>query len=72
MPPDALVWVDLDPLVPGWQVDYVHQGVASVARTFAAVEDALRGFCSVRTPTRAASSRLFRPAARRTWSADAR
>jgi hypothetical protein len=22
MPPDALVWVDLDPLVPGWQVDY--------------------------------------------------
>jgi hypothetical protein len=43
-------------------VDYFHQGVASVARTFAAVEDALRGFCTVRTPTRAASSRLFRPA----------
>ena len=47
-PPDAMpvafVWVDLDPLVPRWQVDYFHQGVASVARTFATVDDALRGF----------------------------
>jgi pimeloyl-ACP methyl ester carboxylesterase len=42
--PVALVWVDLDPLVPRWQVDYFHQGVASVARTFPAVDDALRGF----------------------------
>jgi pimeloyl-ACP methyl ester carboxylesterase len=42
--PDALVWVDLGPLVPRWQVDYFHQGAASVARTFPAVEDALRGF----------------------------
>ena len=42
--PVAFVWVDLDPLVPRWQVDYFHQGVASVARTFAAVEDAVRGF----------------------------
>jgi pimeloyl-ACP methyl ester carboxylesterase len=42
--PTAFVWVDLDPLVPRWQVDYFHQGVASVARTFPAVEDAIRGF----------------------------
>jgi pimeloyl-ACP methyl ester carboxylesterase len=42
--PSAFVWVDLDPLVPRWQVDYFHQGVASVARTFPAVEDAIRGF----------------------------
>src|SRR5881296_3868790 len=26
---NAFVWVDLDPLVPRWQVDYFHQGVAS-------------------------------------------
>ena len=42
--PGAFVWVDLNPLVPRWQVDYFHQGVASVARTFGTVEDALRGF----------------------------
>ena len=42
--PLAFVWVDLDPLVPRWQVDYFHQGVASVARTFPAVDDAVRGF----------------------------
>jgi len=42
--PAAFVWVDLDPLVPRWQVDYFHQGVASVARTFTTVDDALRGF----------------------------
>jgi pimeloyl-ACP methyl ester carboxylesterase len=38
------VWVDLDPLVPRWQVEYFHQSVASVARTFATAEDAVRGF----------------------------
>jgi pimeloyl-ACP methyl ester carboxylesterase len=42
--PIAFVWVDLDPLVPRWQVDYFHQGVASVARTFPTVDDALRRF----------------------------
>jgi len=42
--PAAFVWVDLDPLVPRWQVEYFHQGVASVARTFPTVDDALRGF----------------------------
>jgi pimeloyl-ACP methyl ester carboxylesterase len=42
--PVAFVWVDLDPLVPRWQVDYFHQGVASIARTFPAVDDGLRGF----------------------------
>jgi pimeloyl-ACP methyl ester carboxylesterase len=42
--PVAFVWVDLDPLVPRWQVDYFHQGVPSVARTFPTVDDALRGF----------------------------
>ena len=42
--PLAFVWVDLDPLVPRWQVDYFHQGVASVARTFPTVDDAIRGF----------------------------
>src|SRR2546422_10352405 len=42
--PVAFVWVDLDPLVPRWQVEYFHQGVASVARTFPTVDDALRGF----------------------------
>ena len=41
---NAFVWVDLDPLVPRWQVDYFHQGVASVGRTFSTVDDALRGF----------------------------
>jgi pimeloyl-ACP methyl ester carboxylesterase len=42
--PAALVWVDLDPLVPHWQVDYFHQGVASVSRTFPMADDAVRGF----------------------------
>ncbi len=42
--PDAFVWVDLDPLVPRWQVDYFHQGAASVARIFATVDDAARPF----------------------------
>ena len=42
--PMAFVWVDLDPLVPRWQVDYFHQGAGSVGRTFATVDDALRGF----------------------------
>jgi pimeloyl-ACP methyl ester carboxylesterase len=42
--PSAFVWVDLDPLVPRWQVEYFHKGVASVARTFPTVEDAVRGF----------------------------
>jgi pimeloyl-ACP methyl ester carboxylesterase len=42
--PVALVWVDLDPFVPRWQVDYFHQGVASVARTFRTIDDASRGF----------------------------
>src|SRR5437870_3250876 len=42
--PVAFVWVDLDPLVPRWQVDYFHQGVASVARIFPTIDDALRGF----------------------------
>src|SRR5262245_25480435 len=40
--PEALVWVDLDPLVPRWQVDYFHKGANSVARTFGTVEDAVR------------------------------
>jgi pimeloyl-ACP methyl ester carboxylesterase len=40
--PEAFVWVDLDPLVPRWQVDYFHQGAGSIARTFATVEDAVR------------------------------
>src|SRR5207253_10341781 len=42
--PVAFVWVDLDPLVPRWQVDYFHHGVAYVARTFSTADDALRGF----------------------------
>jgi pimeloyl-ACP methyl ester carboxylesterase len=42
--PAAFVWVDIDPLVPRWQVEYFHQGVTSVARVFETVEDALRGF----------------------------
>jgi pimeloyl-ACP methyl ester carboxylesterase len=42
--PVAFVWVDLDPLVPRWQVDYFHQGVASVSRVFTAAEDVVRGF----------------------------
>ena len=42
--PEAFVWVDLDPLVPRWQVDYFHQGVSSVSRVFATIEDAARPF----------------------------
>jgi len=42
--PAAFVWIDLDPLVPRWQVDYFHQGVASVARAFPTIDDASRGF----------------------------
>jgi pimeloyl-ACP methyl ester carboxylesterase len=42
--PFAFVWVDLDPLVPRWQIEYFHQGVASVARTFPTPDDAIRGF----------------------------
>lgn len=42
--PVAFVWVDIDPLVPQWQVDYFHQRVASAARAFPNVEDALAGF----------------------------
>ncbi|HLC42283.1 MAG TPA: alpha/beta hydrolase [Methylomirabilota bacterium] len=43
-PPLAFVWVDIDPLVPRWQVEYFHQGATSVGRVFPTVEDALRGF----------------------------
>jgi len=42
--PVGLVWVDLDPFVPRWQVEYFHQGVASVSRTFSTIDDASRGF----------------------------
>jgi len=42
--PEAFVWVDLDPLVPRWQVDYFHQGVSSVSRVFATIDDAARPF----------------------------
>jgi len=42
--PVAFVWVDLDPFVPRWQVEYFHQGVASVTRTFPTIDDATRGF----------------------------
>src|SRR6266851_5980119 len=43
--PVAFVWVDIDPLVPRWQVDYFRERVTSVARTFPTVEDLLGGFC---------------------------
>lgn len=42
--PRALVWIDLDPLVPRWQVDYFRGRVSSVERVFTSVEDAVRGF----------------------------
>jgi len=42
--PVAFVWVDLDPFVPRWQVEYFHQGVGSVTRTFPTIDDASRGF----------------------------
>jgi pimeloyl-ACP methyl ester carboxylesterase len=42
-PPVAFVWVDLDPLVPRWQVEYFRQGAPSVGRVFATAEDAGRG-----------------------------
>jgi pimeloyl-ACP methyl ester carboxylesterase len=42
--PVAFVWVDIDPLVPRWQVDYFRQRMASAARTFRAVESVLAGF----------------------------
>ncbi len=42
--PVAFVWVDIDPLVPRWQVDYFRQRVASADRTFPTVEDVLAGF----------------------------
>jgi pimeloyl-ACP methyl ester carboxylesterase len=42
--PVGLVWVDLDPYVPRWQVDYFHQGAGSVSRTFPTIDDASRGF----------------------------
>ena len=31
-------------LVPRWQVEYFHEGVASVSRTFSTIDDASRGF----------------------------
>jgi pimeloyl-ACP methyl ester carboxylesterase len=42
--PVAFVWVDIDPLVPRWQVTYFRERVASMTRVFATVEDALGGF----------------------------
>ena len=42
--PVAFVWVDIDPLVPRWQVTYFRERVGATARVFPAVDDVLGGF----------------------------
>jgi len=42
--PVAFVWVDIDPLVPRWQVTYFRERVGAVARVFPSVDDVLGGF----------------------------
>jgi len=42
--PAAFVWVDIDPLVPRWQVDYFRQRVSAMARVYKSVEDVIDGF----------------------------
>lgn len=43
-PPAAFVWVDIDPLVPRFQVEYFRQRAASVGRVFPTIEEVLAGF----------------------------
>lgn len=40
--PSALIWVDIDPCVPGWQVDYFHARADSVRRSYPDLETAAR------------------------------
>ncbi len=45
--PRALVHMDVDPFIPGWQVDYFRQRSRAVARTFGSPEDVLNGMREV-------------------------
>jgi pimeloyl-ACP methyl ester carboxylesterase len=40
--PSALVWVDIDPCVPEWQVEFFHQRADSVGRSYSDLETATR------------------------------
>ncbi len=45
--PKGLVHMDVDPEIPGWQVDYFCQRSRAVARTFASPEDVFKGMREV-------------------------
>lgn len=40
--PSALVWVDIDPCVPAWQVEYFNTRAEAVGRSYSDVESATR------------------------------
>jgi len=40
--PSALVWVDIDPCVPAWQVEFFHARADSVGRSYSDLESATR------------------------------
>jgi pimeloyl-ACP methyl ester carboxylesterase len=40
--PSALVWVDIDPCVPEWQVEFFHARADSVGRSYSDLESATR------------------------------
>lgn len=40
--PSALVWVDIDPCVPAWQVEFFHTRADSVGRVYSDAESATR------------------------------
>jgi pimeloyl-ACP methyl ester carboxylesterase len=42
--PAALVWGDIDPLVPGWQVEFFHGAADRIGRVYASADDAAAGF----------------------------
>ena len=42
--PAALVWGDIDPCVPEWQVEFFHGAAERIGRTYASVEEATAGF----------------------------
>jgi pimeloyl-ACP methyl ester carboxylesterase len=43
-PPLALVWGDIDPVVPEWQVEFFHGAAERIGRVYATADDAAAGF----------------------------
>jgi pimeloyl-ACP methyl ester carboxylesterase len=42
--PVALIWGDIDPRVPEWQVEFFHSAAGRIARVYASAADAAAGF----------------------------